>query len=151
MWTKQLALKGSDTLGTLFGVSERAALHSNGCQAQGKLHSHVSWQQVVPLWERRQRWGDATGRAAHRADTKSRCVSPPRGLKEDSSTIWISAHLLHIFYPSTANCPWILSIAVIKRQNTHHTTILVKAFQRIPSTLRCINVQNLTRHSSALS
>lgn len=35
--TTRLALKGSDTLCTLFGIMcERATLHSNGCQAPGQ-------------------------------------------------------------------------------------------------------------------
>lgn len=49
IWAKQLALKGSDTLRPLCGRHDRASLHWNRCQAQGKLLSDVSWQQFAPL------------------------------------------------------------------------------------------------------
>lgn len=92
------------TLHFVWLMCEWATLHSNGCQAQGKLHSHVSWQQVVPLWEKQQRWGSATGRVVPQSWHKvALCLPPPGGLKEDSSMIWVIAHLFYIFYLFEAN------------------------------------------------
>lgn len=101
IWTQQLALKGSDTLCSRFG--KQATLHSNGCQVRGKLHSHVSWQQVVPLWEKPWRWGKAAGSVVPQSWQKSH---PPWRLKDGSCMISSFAHLFsHIFYPFQC-CYW---------------------------------------------
>lgn len=114
VWTKQRALKGKGQHTQQFAWQweEWAALHSNGCQAQGKLHLHVSWQRAVPVWEKQQQHRKSDRPAeVHR-------VALTWVLKEDSSMFYFMS-LRVCLDPQLISLKWSRNQikAVTKRKN----------------------------------